>query len=772
MQVVAVSLFLLLTFSSQVVFAGVNTPVYFVCSNTVRYDIVALVRNNVTAHCDFEIALHAYKDSPKGAAILLLSDGQSEPTPFPTEKEQNIVIAKRLRVYVEFCNSPETYNKGNGGIQTTSLERIVVPNGSSLEGFKPMQILHPHVTNFTDLRLEKVGAFQTDLVLAKVAGFETAVYGLPSVTFPVLLTTVKMPSFLLSSIPLSMYVTARFSPASQFTKVWTSVLRKLGVPHGAFPALSQAVAAVRPSFSESQNLPGDAEAKAFERGLKFYLGMLPDSKTTAKLAMLRAKGGGVIGSPLLLPNLYTRSNFSLGRMGILEGFNSKIDFSGNQYVSTNLRNDCISETAMALAMGGYASSISNSALKRKFKSISRNLLDFPWFHGGFSQRWLPGVAPDPMGDAMGLLAWSSTTDASKLYYVDDCARSILAGFSTRALLQSDRWDSTIARAVLANLRMAGRSGFSAQNSYVFSDISSQSWEYFHDQNSSNNVRLYTPHYQSYIWAVFIRADGFLGNVGLPNGDDLYKLAANAISMMMLHYPKRWQNTANGITMQRARMLLPLSWLVRRAKDRGEERQSEMYTIWLNQVASGLLARQHENGAIYEEISAPGWGGKAKVPNNEDYGTFEAPLNQENTDPVSDLLYTSNFAFVGLHEAWHATGNVSYKESSDRLGQFLVRIQARAMRPKHSQQVWLDQWDHPELDGAFFRAFATNYWTYWASDADLGWGAWAVETGWSQSWITTVFGLRLRNISLWDLCSDGAANLADELRGWAPYYFGV
>ena len=153
-----------------------------------------------------------------------------------------------------------------------------------------------------------------------------------------------------------MYVTARFSPASQFTKVWTSVLRKLGVPHGAFPALSQAVAAVRPSFSESQNLPGDAEAKAFERGLKFYLGMLPDSKTTAKLAMLRAKGGGVIGAPLLLPNLYTRSNFSLGRMGILEGFNSKIDFSGNQYVSTNLRNDCISETAMALAMGGYASS--------------------------------------------------------------------------------------------------------------------------------------------------------------------------------------------------------------------------------------------------------------------------------------------------------------------------------------------------------------------------------------------------------------------------------
>ena len=42
-------------------------------------------------------------------------------------------------------------------------------------------------------------------------------------------------------------------------------------------------------------------------------------------------------------------------------------------------------------------------------------------------------------------------------------------------------------------------------------------------------------------------------------------------------------------------------------------------------------------AYKEELSHDGWGGSTRVPNNDDYGTFEAPLNQENDDPVSDFL---------------------------------------------------------------------------------------------------------------------------------------
>ena len=39
---------------------------------------------------------------------------------------------------------------------------------------------------------------------------------------------------------------------------------------------------------------------------------------------------------------------------------------------------------------------------------------------------------------------------------------------------------------------------------------------------------------------------------------------------------------------------------------------------------------------------------------------------------------------------------------------------------------------------------------WLGRAGAGWGAWSVETGWTQSWITTVTGMRLLNTSLWEL----------------------
>ena len=61
---------------------------------------------------------------------------------------------------------------------------------------------------------------------------------------------------------------------------------------------------------------------------------------------------------------------------------------------------------------------------------------------------------------------------------------------------------------------------------------------------------------------------------------------------------------------------------------------------------------------------------------------------------------------------------------------------------------------PEFDGAWYRAFDFRRWDYWASNADVGWGPWSTETGWTQGWITSVLALRQLNTSLWDL-SDNA-----------------
>ena len=189
------------------------------------------------------------------------------------------------------------------------------------------------------------------------------------------------------------------------------------------------------------------------------------------------------------------------------------------------------------------------------------------------------------------------------------------------------------------------------------------------------------------------------------------------------------------------MLLPLAWLVR-LEDTREHR------AWLRHIAGELLALQDPCGAIREEVGSEGLGSYAPPASNEAYGTSEAPLIQRNGDPLCDLLYTSNFAFVGLHEAAAATGDGFYREAADRLAAFLCRIQVQSGA-------------HPYLDGAWLRGFDYELWVYWASSSDQGWGAWCVESGWTNAWVAAVLGLRLAGQSLWDLST------ASRLRAHLP-----
>ncbi|MCP4639979.1 MAG: hypothetical protein GY851_06090, partial [bacterium] len=172
----------------------------------------------------------------------------------------------------------------------------------------------------------------------------------------------------------------------------------------------------------------------------------------------------------------------------------------------------------------------------------------------------------------------------------------------------------------------------------------------------------------------------------------------------------------------------------RVEDTPEHRE------WLRFMAGELLAHQAECGAIREELGEEGKGSYGPPKSNAAYGTAEAPLIQSNGDPLCDLLYTSNFAFIGLHEAACATGDPYYAEAEDKLAEFFCRIQIRSEA-------------HPELDGGWFRAFDFNRWEYWASNADLGWGAWSIESGWTCGWLVGVFGMRSMDTSLWELTAD-------------------
>jgi hypothetical protein len=272
--------------------------------------------------------------------------------------------------------------------------------------------------------------------------------------------------------------------------------------------------------------------------------------------------------------------------------------------------------------------------------------------------------------------------------------------------------------LLANLRTTGVLGF-RKNRIDEQPLNLNGWEYYFNHRTIS----FAPHYQAYLWACYLWA----------YHHTKYRLfldrAKNAIRMTIEAYPDQWHWT-NGIQQERARMLLPLAWLVQ-VEDTAKHRS------WLKEMARELLFYQDPCGAIREALGEAGHGSYEPPASNRDYGTTEAPLIQSDGDRISDLLYTTNFALLGLHEAAAATGDTLYINAEDRLIDFLCRIQVKSTA-------------HPELDGGWFRAFDFKRWEYWASNADLGWGAWCIETGWTQGWITMILALRHLNQNLWDI----------------------
>ena len=100
-----------------------------------------------------------------------------------------------------------------------------------------------------------------------------------------------------------------------------------------------------------------------------------------------------------------------------------------------------------------------------------------------------------------------------------------------------------------------------------------------------------------------------------------------------------------------------------------------------------------------------------------------------------VLYTCNFGFFALNEAYKATGK--YKDAVESLADFLIRIQVKSDK-------------HEDLDGCWFRAFDYERWDYWASNADDGWGAWCTLTGWIESWIGVTEKFVDDNSCYWDI----------------------
>ncbi len=658
-------------------------------------DLYAALAAGGRSYPRFDAPGEAIAHASRSSAVLIMADGYPDLRVELAPGALKAAAKKRLKLYIEYPAALEGLEIGPP--RTAVWERAVVGAAGMGDALPPMRILAVH-----GCRYLPVQATAPRLVLARVAGYETAVYGLPEQSSPLLFEW-RDGSVLVAATKLSGFVTGRYAPETEWRALWQFILDRLDPRHAPHPLeWTPAAAAAHGAMVE---LPPDVETRAFASAVNWLsrAGLLIPPERRAEVEAALGKNQETAPLPV------SGQAWGDGSLGILEGFASGIQPDGTQLQRLPIRDDCQGEAAMLFALDSMMNPQSQSG------GTARRLLDFVYFDSDLCK----GQRGDPRHPAYGLVAWGSTSPLWLVAnYGDDNARSMLGTLLAAACLGTDRWDEPLARAVLANFRTTGRLGFRGDRIDI-PDLEKNGWRHYYDAETVN----YAPHFESYLWAVNLLA------YRLTGFRPLLDRAANAISLTMKAYPGDWRWKDN---IERARMLLCLAWLVR-VEDTPGHRE------WLRRVATDLLERQGPTGAIHEWFGAE-YSGFFQIPrSNEAYGTTETPLIQQNGDPATDQLYTTGFALFGLHEAAAATGDAGLRRAEDRLAEFLCRIQIRSAR-------------FPWLDGWWFRAFDDRRWEAWASSADAGWGAWSLEAGWAPAWTAATLALRARKTTFWDLAA--------------------
>ncbi len=685
-------------------------------------DLYKTLQGNKINCSRYDTPEKAIDNAKEGTGVMILADGYPQQTTLMNNALYEKAKRKKLRLYVEYPS--HLPDREVGEISGTYWERAVISSNEFAPILEKHRILAIH-----DCRFVAIEADNPDIVVARIAGFDTAVYGLPDETSPILTKITQTDNeggLMVSTTKLSQFITGRYAPYDAWQAIWKHVLTWV-LSDNDTPNL-QWTPEVRPSYTADEQLPDDIEKQALKRGINWYFNsrMVVNEEMMAQYNRPANGAKPASSNPDLtkdwpfghrvgyMPDLNTPKGD--GTLGVLEGFDAKIFFDGTQPVRWWRRGDCNGEIAGAMSAAGVA--LENES----YKEAAGNIGDWLYFESLIST----GDRIDANNPAFGLFGWNDspeyvgpgTKDGYGVYYGDDNARLMLGMMLAGAMLDTDRYDERMLQGLFGNLRISGVNGFQPDR-VDHDELMEIGWEKLFNSDKESHA----PHYQANMWACYIWAYQHTG----------YELfltrAKKGIERIMETYPNDWKWT-NGIQQERAKLLLPLSWLVR-IEDAPKHRK------WLRKIAEDLLETQHSSGAIREEVGEHGKGGFPPPKSNENYGTTETPLIQSNEDGVSDMLYTVGFAFLGLHEAGAATGEHYYSDAENKLAEFLCRIQIQSEA-------------HPELDGAWFRAFDFNRWEYWASSGDAGWGAWCIESGWSQSWITALFALRQMDVSLWDV----------------------
>ncbi|MFI4861448.1 MAG: hypothetical protein ACIAXF_12295 [Phycisphaerales bacterium JB063] len=656
----------------------------------------------------YDSALEAVNAAQPGDGVLILADGYPEATTSVSDEVLAIAAENRLRLYIEFPSD------GVAGCSfeapsTNGLKRLVVMHDDDLAGLGQFTILDSHEGVYVTAG-DRVAPGKVRLSLARVAGYDSAAFGLTGGAAPEpALFMQRVPGteaeVMVATTALSQFVRGRYAPNIHWEKLWEGILSELSGGDTAVDLAWQPLA--HPAYADGEPLARGARRDAVAQGIQWYdnvrLLIHPDWQDVYEAR--NPFPDHRIHQPWIGREFVAGD----GSLGVLEGTANPMYPDGTQALRWYIRADVVAPSAMAFALHHRLDGDAHSA------TVAKNLVGFL-----STSRLGDGHRADPESITYGLRGWNASLHYNDVFYSDDIARVQLGQIVAAAALDTDAYDELLATQILSVFRLTGTNGF-WHHDRIDGTLPGRDWREFHNATPDPAARVH-PHFEAYKLANFLWLYDKTGHA------PLLERSRTALGHMVTALKEGRIRWTNGVQQERARLVLPLAWLVR-VDDTPEHR------AWLAYVVDEILDNQQACGGIIEEVG--GSGGYFPPPNSNDaFGTSEAPVIQANGDPGVDLLYTTNFAFKGLIEAAGVMDDPRVTDAVQRLGDFLVRIQIES--------------EMPELDGQWIRGFDFEKWDYWGSDSDLGWGIWGGQAGWTQAEIVSGLALLEMETTAWDL----------------------
>lgn len=383
-----------------------------------------------------------------------------------------------------------------------------------------------------------------------------------------------------------------------------------------------------------------------------------------------------------------------GRGGYQEGYGTEIYPDGSRKKLLTLRDDCVGEMAMFFGMDHLLTGNARSL------QISDNLMDFIFDKMQIKE-----------GPYKGMLRWSET--AWPVAYSHDTGRAILGEILKNLYLGRDRHIPELRMALDFLIQTTGSDGIRPMRTDTI-DMDESELEAMHRRplrkKRDNNPTVCDGGSDMYSLAAMLMFYKLTGEEKYRRWGVAGMEANLPVIDLYLHgLPNRY------VTGYFCGLMLPLSVYYHIT---GEDEHRKL----LYDVTNELSRYKHPLGGYVEWY-------KGEQRNPLPLVNTEGGMLVENGEPIMDNLYSLNWLSMGFSQAYLVTGDPYFKALWEDIAKYYTDTQIVS--------------SDPCINGAWARAEDRELSEIYGIPNDVGWGPWAVESGWTIGQIGSGLAIGLK-----------------------------